>query len=126
MFKRVRWTLFGALLGAGGSMWARRRVRRKLERYLPAQLGTEARQRLSIAGEDLRAALDEGRAAMAEREAELRSAFADRMIAQPVRPGRIIDAHPPSLSGDTKASPVRSNGDAKASRVAANGDFERP
>lgn len=94
MFKRIRWTLFGALLGAGGSIWARRRVKRTVRRYLPEQLSTQARRWLSIAGDDLRSAMDEGRAAMEEREAELRTRFAEGMVAQPVQRGRIIDADP--------------------------------
>ncbi|MBO0692913.1 MAG: hypothetical protein J2P58_08455 [Acidimicrobiaceae bacterium] len=109
MFKRLRWTVFGALVGAAGSMWARRRVRRTVERYLPEEVSTRARQRLSSAGDDLRAAIEEGRAAMKEHEAELRSRYTDRMIAQPAWRGRIIDAVPPPATlppGDQATAPA--------------------
>lgn len=111
MFKRLRWTVFGALIGAGGSVWARRRVRRAVQRYLPQNLRTDARRRLSIARDDWRAAIDEGRAAMEEREAELRTHFADRLIAEPPRRGRIIEAgSPPAtpLPGLPPATPPAS------------------
>lgn len=112
MFKRVRWTLLGAVVGVGGSMWARRRVRRTVERYLPGQLGHRARQRLSIAGGDLRAAIDEGREAMTEREAELSARFADRMIAEPVRRGRVIEAGSPPTTPTPTTAPPGSGSDA--------------
>ncbi len=60
------------LAGAGGTIWAGRRLRRRVERYLPAQLRSDVAARLRAAGSDLREAIDDGRAAMSEREAELR------------------------------------------------------
>jgi hypothetical protein len=73
MFKRVRWAALGAVAGVGGSMWARRSVRRGIKRYQPEQLGAAARARLARATDEVRAAIGEGREAMVEREAELRA-----------------------------------------------------
>ena len=61
MFKRVRWMGAGAALGAGAVVWAQARLRR----YSPASLAGEAVVRA-------RSAIEEGRAAMRDREAELR------------------------------------------------------
>ncbi len=69
MFKRVRWIGMGAVLGVGGSVWAQVSIRRRARRLRPGQ----ALGRLTTGlGSDLRDALDEGRTAMQEREAELR------------------------------------------------------
>jgi len=61
MLKRIRWIGAGAALGAGAVVW----VQAKLRRYTPAGIAGGAVDRA-------RSALEEGRAAMREREAELR------------------------------------------------------
>jgi hypothetical protein len=73
MVKRLFWGLvgvgFGAAVGVGTVRWASRTA----ERLAPASIG---RRTLDGAGElrrRLAGALDEGRAAMAAREAELRA-----------------------------------------------------
>ena len=63
MFKRIRWMGTGAALGAGAVVWLQSRLRR----YSPAGLAGEAVVRA-------RSAIEEGRAAMRDREAELRRA----------------------------------------------------
>jgi hypothetical protein len=72
MFKRVVWFGIGAGLGAGGSLWAERKVRRRMERYTP----TGVAKQVTVAGrrirDDLALAAEEGRRGMREREAELR------------------------------------------------------
>lgn len=113
MFKRARWTLFGVAVGVGGSVWARRRVNRVVRQHPPLQWGSELYHRIGTAGHDLRAALDEGRAAMAERDAELRAGFAGRLAAPPApRPhGRVIEAEvgtPPAPGADTGPAGRRS------------------
>ncbi len=83
MTKRLRWMALGVLAGAGGARWAERRLRRRVERYLPSQVRAEVASRVRAAGNDLRGALEEGREAMSEREAELRA----RMRLAPGPPG---------------------------------------
>ena len=60
--RRVFWTLFGIGMGAAVGVGVMRWTRRTAERLTPGSMG-----------ERLGDALDEGRAAMAEREAELRA-----------------------------------------------------
>lgn len=73
MFKRVRWVSIGAAVGFGGSVWAQRRVRRAVERYLPEQVAASAGERARNLRSDVRDALEEGRLAMRSREEELRA-----------------------------------------------------
>jgi hypothetical protein len=65
MFKRVRWMTTGAAVGFGGAVWLQRKVKTAADRYRPAGVATAAAARA-------RDAIEEGRAAMREREAELR------------------------------------------------------
>ena len=65
MLKRVRWLVTGAAIGAGGSVWAKRKAKATVERYAPPGL-------LEAASRRLRGALADGRTAMREREAELK------------------------------------------------------
>ena len=62
----------GAAVGFGGSVWAQRRVKRTVERYLPDRMGADVAQRARYLADDVRDALDEGREAMRVREEELR------------------------------------------------------
>jgi len=73
MFKRIRWMSVGAAVGLGGSVWAQRRVRRTVERFLPDQVGSEVAQRARHLRNDVLDAIEEGRVAMQAREAELRA-----------------------------------------------------
>lgn len=75
--KRLFWGMlgvgFGAVVGAGTVRWASRTA----ERLAPASLG---RRSLDLADDwrrRLTVALDEGRAAMEAREAELRALYAE-------------------------------------------------
>ena len=65
MLRRFFWLVIGFALGAGSSLAITRRVRNVSRRYVPA----EVRDRW---GTNMRAALDEGKAAMRAREAELK------------------------------------------------------
>lgn len=65
MFKRVRWLTVGYAAGVGTTIYAARKARRLARRGNP---GTVARR----TGTRVRDAVIEGRAAMHEREAELR------------------------------------------------------
>ena len=79
MARRTLWLAAGALVGAGSSLYAERKVRRSLEqaagRLRPDSLvlhaGQSARQAASATGGRVRDALDSGRAAAARREQEL-------------------------------------------------------
>ncbi len=69
MFKRVRWIVMGMGMGATGSVWVRRRLRRFLKSYSPPAVATRA---AASAKDEFKAAWTEGREAMRQREAELR------------------------------------------------------
>ena len=72
MFRRVRWFGAGAAVGAGATVWAQRKVKVAVARYRPAGLaGSAVDKALAWPGE-VRAAIDEGRTTMRQREAELR------------------------------------------------------
>ena len=74
MFKRLLWFA----IGCGSSLWVMRTVRRTVERLAPQRLTQDAVAGAKSAGAVLKAALDEGRLAMHEREAELRAEIARR------------------------------------------------
>jgi hypothetical protein len=68
MFKRMYWFLVGFTLGVGSSWAVTRRVRRVASRYAPTEV-------VDRWGGTVRAAVDEGRTAMRDREAELKAGF---------------------------------------------------
>ena len=73
MFKRVFWMLVGIGFGFGMSFWFMRFIRSTVERYSPERVSDDLAGAIRSFGEDLRAAVAEGREAMREREAELRA-----------------------------------------------------
>ena len=68
----MRWFGAGAALGIGASVWAQRKMKAAAARYKPAGLAGNARDRARAWPTHVRAAFDEGRTTMREREAELR------------------------------------------------------
>lgn len=89
MFKRVIWMGTGAAMGAGSAFWAKRKVTRAVERYLPDEMARRASASARTVGRTVRDAASEGRSAMREREAELRAqANARTFPAPPRRPSR--------------------------------------
>jgi hypothetical protein len=72
MIKRVIWLGMGAVIGASGSVWANRRVRRMVDRYAPVEVRHRIEDRVRTASGHVRSAVHDGRDAMREREAELR------------------------------------------------------
>ena len=90
MFKRIRWMSIGAFLGAGGSVYAQVKLRRRAQRYVPPEVGARVVERARMLGRDVQDALDEGRQAMRQREAELRSRLDPDAV--PAPPGEIRDA----------------------------------
>ena len=79
MFRRAFWLVMGAGFGFGASFWLTRWVRETAARYAPERVSSELGGALKGLGEDLRAAVAEGREGMRERETELRGQL---------RPGR--------------------------------------
>jgi hypothetical protein len=71
MFKRLFWLLMGIGFGFGVSFWLMRFVRSTMERYTPERVSGDLAGAIKAFGADLRAAAEEGRAGMREREAEL-------------------------------------------------------
>ncbi len=73
MFKRLFWLTVGLTIGFGTSFWLMKTVRRTVERLTLERLTQDVVTGARSIGAELKAALDEGRAAMREREAELRA-----------------------------------------------------
>jgi hypothetical protein len=93
VFKRLFWLIVGAGFGFGASFWVTRWVRETVHRYTPERISTDLADAARQLGQDLRAAAAEGRAAMREREAELREELAGPRSGvnhQPPRP--VVDA----------------------------------
>jgi len=74
VFKRVLWFS----IGCASSLWVMRTVRRTVERLTPHRLTQDAVAGAKSASDQVKAAIDEGRQAMREREAELRAEIARR------------------------------------------------
>lgn len=75
--RRAFWTLFGIGLGVAVGIGVMRWTRRTAEQLRPGSLGQRAVDFAQDWRERLGDALEEGRAAMAEREAELRAQLAE-------------------------------------------------
>jgi hypothetical protein len=73
MFKRLFWLTVGTALGFGGSVWAQRRLRQKIEQYYPERVAQQVSTSVRTLSADVLAAAKEGRAAMQERELALRA-----------------------------------------------------
>ena len=73
MFKRIFWLAVGLGLGFGLSFWFMRFLRETVDRYRPERVSQDLAGALSKLGDDLRAAVREGRMAMTEREEDLRA-----------------------------------------------------
>ena len=78
MFKRLFWLAVGAGRGFGMSFGIMRTVRSTMERYSPERVSSDLSDALRGLGADIRAAVSDGRQAMAEREAELRESLGTR------------------------------------------------
>jgi hypothetical protein len=78
VFRRLFWLVVGAGFGFGVSFWLMRAVRERVARYSPDRVSSELAGAVRNFGHELRAAVAEGRAAMREREAELRADLASR------------------------------------------------
>jgi hypothetical protein len=73
MFKRLFWLLVGVGFGFGMSFWFMRFMRETVQRYSPERVSGDLADAMRGLGKDLRAAVADGRAAMRERELEIRA-----------------------------------------------------
>lgn len=78
VFKRLFWLAVGVGLGFGLSIWLARAIRRTADRYTPESVAGRIADGLRDFGKELREAIREGRAAMTDREAELRERLESR------------------------------------------------
>jgi hypothetical protein len=78
VFRRLFWLLVGAGFGFGVSFWMTRFVRETIDRYTPERVSADLAGAIKSFGTDLRAAVQEGRVAMQEREEELRAELESR------------------------------------------------
>jgi hypothetical protein len=78
LFKRVTWLTVGFGLGVGTTVAAAREVRKRVDRYQPNALVDRATDGLGRLRDNLADAVDTGREAAREREAELRTPRAER------------------------------------------------
>jgi hypothetical protein len=72
MIKRLVWLVLGIAVGAYAVLRAQRSLRRRADRLRPESMAADLAAALRELGVDLRKAVQEGRSAMALREAELR------------------------------------------------------
>lgn len=72
MIRRFIWLGVGAVMGASGWSYTNRRVKAVVDRYAPEEVRQRFADRARSAGAGVKAAVDEGRSAMAAKEAELR------------------------------------------------------
>jgi hypothetical protein len=73
MFKRATWLTVGFGLGVGTTVAATRSVKKRIARYQPPAMVDRVTDSLTSVRDQLRAAVDDGRAAARAREEELRS-----------------------------------------------------
>lgn len=73
MFKRARWIVVGYGLGATTSYFAARRLRRTAQRYAPNEVASRVSASVGGTARQVHSAVSEGRDAMRDREAQLRS-----------------------------------------------------
>jgi len=78
VFKRIFWLGTGLSIGFGSSFWLMRTIRRTVERLTPQRLTQDVVTGARSVGTEVKAALDEGRTAMRQREAELRAEIGRR------------------------------------------------
>ncbi|MGE3621945.1 MAG: hypothetical protein AB7L84_15935 [Acidimicrobiia bacterium] len=74
MIKRLFWLTVGMFVGTTGSFWLMVKARERIARWRPEQVSADVSSAVRTFGDDVRAAVADGRAAMARREAEIRDA----------------------------------------------------
>jgi len=76
MFRRLFWLFVGIGFGFGLSFWLSRLLKQTVDRYRPERVSADIAGAVRSFGRELRAAVAEGRAAMREREDEIRAELA--------------------------------------------------
>lgn len=90
MLKRLRWFLMGAVTGAAATVWALAYGRSKVQELTPAHVAGELASKARTRLDDVRDAIFEGRLAMREREAELRTELDRERTGAPARPALTV------------------------------------
>jgi hypothetical protein len=75
MFKRLFSALLGIGLGLAIGIWAIRKIEDTQRRLRPDALASSAADRAASVGDRLRSAVEQGRLAAAQKEAELRATY---------------------------------------------------
>lgn len=75
MFKRLFFALIGIGIGAAVGIWAVRKVEDTSRRLRPDALASSAADRAAAFGDRVRFAVEQGRAAAAQKETELRTVY---------------------------------------------------
>lgn len=83
MTKRLVWLLIGFAVGVTLVLRTQRSLRARGTRLKPERIASDLAQAIRDLGTDLRKAMEEGRTAMAGREAELRDQFQVRTGTEP-------------------------------------------
>ena len=83
MTKRLVWLVIGFAVGVTLVLRTQRSLRARGTRLKPERIATDLAQALRDLGTDLRKAMEEGRTAMAGREAELRDQLQVRTGTEP-------------------------------------------
>ncbi|MEI7886679.1 MAG: hypothetical protein WCJ04_04720 [Actinomycetes bacterium] len=78
--KRLFWLSVGVVAGASGTVWAERKIRTQLDSLQPDHLAVLAQKRAVSLGRQLVDAAVEGRAAMRDREVELRDQYRSPLL----------------------------------------------
>ena len=102
MFKRVTWLGVGFAAGVGTTVVAARKAKQQMDRYRPNAVVDRTQERvvdgLTRVRDQLAAAVDDGRNAAKEREAQLR---ADGLRSEGSRAGRRTDRRDAALDPPT-------------------------
>ena len=86
--RRLFWLTVGAAAGATGTVWTQRKVRQQLDNLGPEHVVVVAGKGAKAVGRRVVSAVGEGRAAMSEREIELRERMQVDQRASPGGTGR--------------------------------------
>lgn len=70
MLKRMIWWSSGFCAGLGSSFWVKRAVNRRIRRYVPQNVRAAVARTARTAGNNVRGAVAEGRAAMRQYETD--------------------------------------------------------